>query len=136
MDGNANGILLYTIEDGLNYAINERPLNNCEVALGMKVTKADTYTINLDTKADAEVYIIDLLTGEEVLLGEAGYTFQAEAGTLNGRFLIRLTGGEVTGIKSIDKQLSNENYYDLQGRRVENATKGVYIKNGQKVVVK
>ncbi|MCR5271038.1 MAG: leucine-rich repeat protein [Prevotella sp.] len=136
MDGNANGILLYTIEDGLNYAINERPLNNCEVALGMKVTKAGTYTINLDTKADAEVYIIDLLTGEEVLLGEAGYTFQAEAGTLNGRFLIRLTAGEVTGIKSVDKQLNNENYYDLQGRRVENATKGVYIKNGQKVVVK
>ena len=136
MDGNANGILLYTIEDGLNYAINERPLNNCEVALGMKVTKAGTYTINLDTKADAEVFIIDLLTGEEVLLGEAGYTFQAEAGTLNGRFLIRLTGGEVTGIKSVDKQQNNENYYDLQGRRVENATKGVYIKNGQKAVVK
>lgn len=27
-------------------------------------------------------------------------------------------------------------YYDLQGRRVKNPTKGLYIKNGKKVVVK
>ena len=31
---------------------------------------------------------------------------------------------------------SDENVYDLQGRRVEKPTKGLYIVNGKKIVIK
>ena len=45
---------------------------------------------------------------------------------------------EATGLKAIDNgQLTIDNVvYDLQGRRVQNPTKGLYIVNGKKVVIK
>ena len=44
---------------------------------------------------------------------------------------------EITGVKAIDNgQLTIDNYYDLQGRRVAQPTKGLYIVNGRKVVIK
>ena len=45
-------------------------------------------------------------------------------------------GGETTGITSAAMQLSTEQYYDLQGRRVAQPTRGLYIVNGRKVVIK
>ena len=46
--------------------------------------------------------------------------------------------GEAIGIELIDnQQMTNDDYYDLQGRRIVKPTKnGVYIKNDRKVVVK
>ena len=45
--------------------------------------------------------------------------------------------GNTTGIKAIDNsQLTIDNYYDLQGRKVVQPAKGLYIKNGKKVVLK
>lgn len=42
---------------------------------------------------------------------------------------------ETTGINSMDNgQLMMDNYYDLQGRRVVQPTKGLYIVNGKKVI--
>lgn len=42
-----------------------------------------------------------------------------------------------TGVRAIDNgQLTIDNYYDLSGRRVDKPTKGIYVKNGKKVVVK
>ena len=46
-------------------------------------------------------------------------------------------GGEVTGVSQIENgELRIENVYDLQGRRVAQPTKGLYIVNGKKVVLK
>lgn len=44
---------------------------------------------------------------------------------------------ETTGIKAFDN-LTNDDVtiYDLQGRRVQNPTKGIYVVNGKKVVIK
>ncbi|MBR7028660.1 MAG: discoidin domain-containing protein [Bacteroidaceae bacterium] len=45
--------------------------------------------------------------------------------------------GDVTGINAVNAAAQNgAAVYDLQGRRVSNAQKGVYIINGQKVLVK
>ncbi len=45
---------------------------------------------------------------------------------------------ETTGINDMKRETINNNgeYYDLQGRRVAQPTKGLYIVNGKKVVVK
>ena len=47
-------------------------------------------------------------------------------------------GGDATGIDSVDSgQLTDDSYYDLQGRKVAKPNgKGIYIHNGQKVVLK
>ena len=43
---------------------------------------------------------------------------------------------ETTGIKNVIVETANDDMYDLQGRRIVNPDKGIYIKNGKKVVVK
>ena len=44
--------------------------------------------------------------------------------------------GETTGIKDVTVETTNDDMYDLQGRRIVNPDKGIYIKNGKKVVIK
>ena len=54
-------------------------------------------------------------------------------------FVLEFEDGGTTGIETIENsQKSTEDsvYYDLQGRRVENPTRGIYIVNGKKVVIK
>ena len=44
---------------------------------------------------------------------------------------------EVTGVEKIKREtISNSQFFDLQGRKVANPTKGMYIVNGKKVIVK
>ena len=47
--------------------------------------------------------------------------------------------GEVTGIDSLTSDpipLTSDNWYDLQGRKVDEPTKGMYIVNGKIVIIK
>ncbi len=62
-----------------------------------------------------------------------------EVSTSNARALTIVSDSEATGIRSMDNgQLIMDNWYDLNGRKLNAAPtrKGVYIQNGQKVVVK
>ena len=54
-------------------------------------------------------------------------------------FVLSFDDGETTGIETInvEKNATKDGvYYDLQGRRVEHPTRGIYILNGKKVVIK
>jgi hypothetical protein len=46
--------------------------------------------------------------------------------------------GEITGIEAIEgmKNVENGKFYNLNGQQVAQPTKGLYIVNGRKVVVK
>ncbi len=50
--------------------------------------------------------------------------------------LYRINGGSETAIRSITNETANGQYFDLSGRRVTQPTKGLYIINGKKVMVK
>lgn len=54
--------------------------------------------------------------------------------------LIQSVGGEddgTTGIKRVDSEVDDDVWYNLKGQRIDTPTrKGLYIKNGKKVVVK
>ena len=53
------------------------------------------------------------------------------------RQLTMVFDDETTGIQQIQSDVkSNGDYYDLQGRRVSTPTRGLYIVNGKKVVIK
>lgn len=56
-----------------------------------------------------------------------------ETAASNAKIVFR---GETTGIKGVTVETANDDMYDLQGRRIVNPDKGVYIKNGKKVVIK
>ena len=44
--------------------------------------------------------------------------------------------GEVTAIETVKAEKANNEYYNLAGQRVANPTKGLYIVNGKKVIIK
>ncbi len=103
-----------------------------------------------DSKTDNGVYVLAKPEGEEAafyvwdggLLGSGRVYLPAESGTSLARILIDFyvePAGIATGITDV-KQSSDMKAYDLQGRRVSvtkgQVTKGLYIVNGKKVVVK
>lgn len=61
----------------------------------------------------------------------------AQAGGNGARDFIGIDDNTTTGVNSIDNgQWTIDNVYNLNGQRVNNAKKGLYIVNGKKVVVK
>ena len=139
MSTEESAIELYTVLDNVRYAINERPLFDGIVELGMQIKANGTYTLALDTKVMNEIYLIDRQTGEETRIdGTEGYSFYAEAGTIEGRFAIRIGDGETTGISIIGNNGLDKDapIYNLNGQRVNANMRGIYIQNGKKTVVK
>ncbi len=63
------------------------------------------------------------------------YTDNSSAQFANGlRFLF---GDDATGIKGMEAERDETPIYDLKGRRVDNPThRGIYIKNGKKIIVR
>ena len=51
---------------------------------------------------------------------------------------VSIDGEETTALTLVnsEKRIVNSEVYDLQGRKVDNPTKGLYIANGQKVIIK
>lgn len=58
-------------------------------------------------------------------------------GSIHAREYFSLWEENTTNISSINKTVNTENaYYNLNGQRVKNPTKGLYIVNGKKVIIK
>ena len=135
----ANTAQFYTVRDGVRYAIDERPLSDGTVLLGLQLPTEGTYTIALGEPSDlpAGITLIDRETGTETDLTASSYTFQAKAGTTEGRFLVRLNGAAVTAVNSAATPLQqSEQLYDLQGRPVSTPQPGIYVRNNKKVIIK
>lgn len=92
---------LFTLENGERMAINERPMANGEVALGIYVGKAGSYTFSMDTKDNGtEVMLVDRLTETITDLTVSDYTFTTEAGTFTDRFVVCMKSGVADGIEN------------------------------------
>lgn len=149
-DDNAS-VLVYTLQDGVKYAINERPLSDGFVNLGFYAPSAGEYTLSLDKSESEDVILIDNVEKKETpLSGE--YHFSAAAGFNDSRFTICF--GPTTDIDSIitDCGVTDTNalkaVYTTDGRLVGNYTdeeisalpKGIYIVSSKdanrKIVVK
>ena len=123
-----------------SYAINERPAANGVVTLGYSAGAAGYYTIKA-TRTDGVAKLLDRETGTTVNLTPEGYTFHSDAtnGVNKTRFQLMLgLVNETTGINetTADGQQTGDAVYDLQGRKVVSAKKGLYIKNGKIEAVK
>jgi len=124
---------LYSLTDGLRYSINEQPFSTVSVSLGMQFEKPGTYTLSINTTADSPALLIDHETGFRTEANEP-YTFMVErAGTQNQRFTIQMSDG-VQSVTSVTAEPQQAGLYDLQGRRVSTPAKGLYIRNGKKVI--
>lgn len=136
---NGNDITtLYTVENGIRLAINERPAPTAgSITLIANITTDGTYTLSLGKHNANGIIVIDVETGSQVSLDADSYTFTAKAG--QRRFSIGFGNG-TTGISKewrVKSEESTAPVYDLQGRKVEGQLKpGVYVRNGRKVIIK
>jgi hypothetical protein len=138
----SNGVpQLYTLDtEGCEYAINERPVADGKAILGMTIPADGVYTISMSRSDMSKVMLTDLLTNMTINIAEQEYQFNAIAGKLNSRFVITFEDGNAaTGINGIEtKTTESEVWYSIDGRKVSgnSVKKGIYIKDGKKVVVK
>ena len=78
-------------------------------------------------------------TGEQAFLPtRCGFSWEQQSPTAQTLEIVHTSGAEVTGIKDVKQNATNDNrYYDLNGRTTSAPSqKGVYIHNGKQVVVK
>ncbi len=130
---------IFTIADKTRYAINERPFANGEVALGVYCGTEGEFTISLDKTYGCKVILEDKLNNSFVELSvDNSYTFSAFAGEYLNRFVLHFEN-EATGVDNInvDDMNADDAIYNLQGIKVNSTNnKGIYIKNGQKTIIK
>lgn len=89
---------LYSIENGVNMAINERPLQG-DIRLGYTAKTAGTLSINAP-RMDMPMVLVDTKLNTTFDLSLGAYEFDTQAGTFDGRFLLR-PSGEATAINSL-----------------------------------
>lgn len=130
---------IYTIQDGEQMAINERPAGNGMIKLGVILPSDGTYTIKSERNALTEAVLVDNENGTETNLAYNAYTFSAPAGATDTRFELHLSAANITGISNVKSTVSNETsskMYNLNGQRVSGNMNGIYVVDGKKVILK
>ena len=85
---------------GVQYAINERPMEGGEALLGFRANKGGTYTLSAG-RMDVHMMLHDHLLGIDHDLAHGGYTFTAEKGIDNQRFSITVADPDITSIDEV-----------------------------------
>lgn len=137
MSSNTSVPQLYIIEDGQRMAIDERPLSDGVIALGIYCGTTDDYTLALATTGNnGSIILVDKETGIETDLIHNAYHFKATAGTYNERFTIKI-GNNATGIQQVETyNESKKEIYNLNGQKMQAPQKGINIINNKKVIVR
>ena len=89
---------LYSVENGVQMAINERPLQG-DIRLGFTAKTAGTLSINAP-RMDMPMVLVDTYLHTTFDLSLGAYEFDTQAGTFNDRFMLRLSG-EATAINAL-----------------------------------
>lgn len=129
---------MYTIDnDQAKLAINERPMSDSIVNLGVYIGKPGSYTIDA-SRCPGEVQLIDQVSKISINLNEESYTFDIEqVGFINNRFILKFKKGSsnvietranntikiqpVNGGVDIESSVSTwANIYTIDGRLVSN----------------
>jgi hypothetical protein len=126
---------IWTVEQGVQMAINERPMGDGTVQIGFKVAQGGLYTISAPRNQFKNIVLVDNEMGIETDLSSGSYTFSADAGINNNRFTLHVGGVVITGIGNNREAINNSgSVYNLNGQRITTPQKGLYIVNGKKVL--
>ena len=106
--------------------------NDLKVSHGTVTGDGSIYVLaNKNIENNDVVGFFKLQNGDKVPAGKAYLQIVASSRQFIG------FGDNATGIDNIEHSTPHiEQYYDLQGRRVAQPTKGLYIVNGKKVIIK
>ena len=89
----------------VRYAVNQRPVDDGVVAIGLMVRSAGTVSISA-MKLERPAKLYDRVTGTEHDLSKGAYTFTSAAGTFNDRFEIHTPLDLLMGDVNNDKAIS------------------------------
>ena len=130
---------IYTLSEGIPFAGNSLPVDECVVPVGLQLAQAGEYTFSMPDGTDGLIVeLIDYTTGARTDLLYFDYTVELTAGTINDRFALHLMPykqGVSTQLNQtadalqdshVIKCIINGNFYmrkdgiwyDAQGRRV------------------
>lgn len=150
-------LLVYTVENGVRYAINERDLADGIVRLGFYAPEDGEYRLSIDTNAAESVTLIDHENDiHSSMIGD--YVFKAKAGYHDARFTLVFGHSGIIEVENDNIKIDvNDgivstnvrcNVYTIDGRMVGtcdadnsiNLAKGIYVICGnnvtRKIVVK
>ena len=112
--------------------------NNLEGVYDPEGKDNDGYFYVLNYKAATGVGFYKLADGKKLGYGKAYLSYDSSSAPELDYLEFNYGNGNTTSINEVRgkmEEVSGE-YYDLQGRRVSQPTKGLYIVNGKKVVIK
>jgi len=140
-----NNVLLYTLSENINLAVQARPEFNAAdvVQMGFTVANAGEYTLAMDHTDGVfsngqTVYLKDSVTGLTYNLSDGAYTFTTTEGTFNQRFEVVFTTqalgtdapllnansvivykqGNTLNINSASAEITAVTVYDIRGRKL------------------
>lgn len=136
----ANTPMLIKGDNGTSYSFavaasgTDNPASNAfkagtDAAVASEVSGLYNYILNGDTFYKA--------AGQTVAVGKAYLQLSKEANTANARILIFPDDDETQGISAASTVKSGDAaYYNLSGQRVNAPSKGLFIRDGKKVIIK
>lgn len=129
---------IYTLQNGVKHAINERPLADGTVALGLHTTQAGKYTISMsDEVTNCKVVLEDRTEHKSIVLSkEHGYDFAVNGSDIENRFVLHFVT-DANGIEEVQTEsLERSDIYSIDGMKVDKPSKkGLYIQNGKKIML-
>lgn len=104
----AEGAEIY-VDGNIKYDICERPLAEGVATLGTRIGTKGEYTISLTGRNMGEwiVMLTDTQTGVTTNLTEDAYTFDAETGTTEGRFIVTFKAPGQSAIEDVNTDIEN-----------------------------
>ena len=129
---------IYTVFNGVDYAINERPMADGIARLAVRTANDGRYAISLASDIEGyRVTLEDTYTGHTTLLTkDTPYMFDAKAGTDSSRFILHFTGETVHIAEQTAVTPHSQPIYTTAGVRVASPSrKGLYIQGGKKVII-
>lgn len=117
MSSNESVPQIYIVDNGINYAIDERPLGTGEFALSVKIGEQGNYKISLNTKnSDYDVLLIDNESKETTDLTSDSYSFESAAQVYNNRFTVKVNAKGSQS--SIDDILTDNVGFSVNGHKL------------------
>jgi hypothetical protein len=93
---------LYTLDDdGVRYAINERPMNDGMVRIGFTASESGEYTLDA-VRMDTEVVLYDAEMNVVHDFKNGAYAFYSDKGTFEDRFTLGVPNNETTGVEEVE----------------------------------
>ena len=131
---------LYSVNGDIEYAINERPMNDGKFQIKARIAADGIYTIALGNTVEGyNVILEDNTTGKRTVLNKENYVFNVEQGNAICQFTLYLQSIDPTGIDGI-KNTNNSNsetLYRIDGTKADGSVRGgLYIQDNKKVILK